>query len=61
MDNQLNYRQARQIRNRSISDLIADELIRGKGIGGAIGGAVSLRTKARMKGIREKFDLLKVI
>lgn len=61
MDNQLNYRQARQIRNRSISDLIADELIRGKGIGGAIGGAVSLRTKARMKGIKEKFDLLNMV
>ena len=28
MDNQLSYRQARSIRNRSVSDLIADELIR---------------------------------
>jgi len=61
MDNQLNYRQARQIRNRSVSDLIADEMIRGKGLGGAIGGAISLRTKARMKGIREKFDLLNMV
>jgi hypothetical protein len=61
MDNQLNYRQARQIRNRSVSDLIADELIRGKGVGGAIGGAISLRTKARMKGIKEKFDLLNMV
>jgi hypothetical protein len=61
MDNQLNYRQARQIRNRSVSDLIADELIRGKGIGGAIGGALGLKSKARMKGIREKFDLLNVV
>ena len=61
MDNQLNYRQARTIRNRSISDLIADEMIRGKGIGGAIGGAIGLRTKARMKGIREKFDFLNII
>lgn len=61
MDNQLNYRQARQIRNRSVSDLIADEMIRGKGLGGAIGGAISLRTKARMKGIREKFDILNMV
>ena len=61
MDNQLSYRQARTIRNRSVSDLIADEMIRGKGLGGAIGGAISLRTKARMKGIREKFDILNMV
>jgi len=61
MDNQLNYQQARQIRNRSIKDLIADELIRGKGLGGAIGGAVGLRTQARIKGIKEKFDPLNIV
>jgi hypothetical protein len=61
MDNQLNYQQARQIRNRSIKDLIADELIRGKGLGGAIGGAVNLRTQARIKGIKEKFDPLNIV
>ena len=61
MDNQLSYRQARSIRNRSVSDLIADELIRGKGIGGAIGGAIGLKSKARMKGIREKFDILNMV
>lgn len=57
----LNYQQASNIRNRSLKDLIADELIRGKGIGGAIGGAIGLRTQARIKGIKEKFDPLNIV
>ena len=61
MDNQLNYQQAKSVRNRSIKDLIADELIRGKGLGGAIGGAIGLKSQARMKGIKEKFDPLNIV
>jgi hypothetical protein len=61
MDNKLNYQQARQVRERSIKDLIADELIRGKGVGGAIKGAIGLRTEARIKGIKEKFDPLNIV
>lgn len=57
----LNYQQAKGVRNTSLKDLIADELIRGKGIGGAIGGAISLRTQARVKGIKEKFDPLNIV
>lgn len=57
----LNYQQASNIRNRSLKDLIADELIRGKGIGGALGGAIGLRTQARIKGIKEKFDPLNIV
>ena len=61
MDNKLNYQQAKQVRERSIKDLIADELIRGKGVGGAIKGAIGLRTEARIKGIKEKFDPLNIV
>lgn len=61
MDTKLNYQQAKQVRERSIKDLIADELIRGKGLGGAISGAVGLRTQARIKGIKEKFDPLNIV
>ena len=61
MDNTLNYQQARRIRERSIKDVIADELIRGKGVGSALTGAIGLKTQARMKGIKEKFDPLNIV
>ena len=61
MDTKLNYQQAKQVRERSIKDLIADELIRGKGVGGAIKGAFGLRTQAKIKGIKEKFDPLNIV
>jgi hypothetical protein len=52
---------SRNIRNRSLSDLIPDELIRGKGIGGAIHSTFGLKSKARIKGIKEKFDILNIV
>jgi hypothetical protein len=61
MDNKLNYQQARSVRSQSLKDVIADELIRGKGLGSSITGAISLKTQARMKGIKEKFDPLNII
>ena len=60
MANNLNYQQARVIRGQSLKDVIADELIRGKGIGSAFSGAIGLKTQARIKGFKEKFDPLNV-
>jgi hypothetical protein len=61
MDNKLNYQQARTVRKQSLKDVIADELIRGKGLGSAITGAIGLKTQARMKGFKEKFDPLNIV
>jgi hypothetical protein len=61
MDNKLNYQQARTVRKQSLKDVIADELIRGKGFGSAITGAIGLKTQARMKGFKEKFDPLNIV
>ena len=61
MDNKLNYQQARTVRKQSLRDVIADELIRGKGFGSAVTGAIGLKTQARIKGIKEKFDPLNIV
>jgi len=57
----LNYQQARTVRKQSLKDVIADELIRGKGVGSAITGAIGLKTQAKIKGIKEKFDPLNIV
>ena len=57
---ELNYQQARTVRGQSLKDVISDELIRGKGVGSAITGAIGLKTQARIKGIKEKFDPLNI-
>lgn len=59
--NELNYQQARIVRKQSLRDVIADELIRGKGLGSAITGAIGLKTQARVKGIKAKFDPLNLV
>ena len=61
MDNKLNYQQAKAVRGQSLKDVIADELVRGKGFGSAITGAIGLKTQARIKGIKEKFDPLNIV
>jgi hypothetical protein len=61
MDNKLNYQQAKIVRKQSLRDVIADELIRGKGVGSAISGAIGLKTQANIKGIKEKFDPLNIV
>jgi len=59
--NELNYQQARIVRKQSLKDVIADELIRGKGLGSAITGAIGLKTQALVKGIKAKFDPLNLV
>lgn len=61
-DNKLNYQQARRIRKSKFSDMVLDQLAQpDTGIFGAIGKTISLRSQARMKGYKEKFDPLNIV
>ena len=54
------YAQARYIRNKSLSSLIAGKISEGGGIGSSIAESISEKTKARMMGLKEKFDPLNI-
>lgn len=61
-DNKLNYQQARNVRKSKFSDMVLDQLAQqDTGVFGAIGKTISLRSQARLKGIKEKFDPLNII
>jgi hypothetical protein len=61
-DNKLNYQQARQVRKSKFSDMFLDQLAqKDTGVLGAVGKTISLRSQARMKGIKEKFDPLNIV
>jgi hypothetical protein len=60
MDNNLSYQKARSIRKQSLSSLLSDEIIQGSGVFSGIKKAISLKTQAKMKGIKEKFDPLNI-
>lgn len=60
-DNKLNYQQARKVRKSSISDLLLDQLAQQESVSKAIGKTISLKSQARIKGIKEKFDPLNII
>ena len=58
-DNKLNYQQAKRVRGTSFKDLFVDQLA-SKGVAGAIGKTISMKTQAKVKGIKEKFDPLAI-
>lgn len=61
-DNKLNYQQARRIRKSKFSDMVLDQLAQqDTGVFGAISKTISLRSQAKIKGIKEKFDPLNII
>jgi hypothetical protein len=60
MDNKLNYQQARRIRGQSLSDLFAEQLISGSDFIPGFKKSIGLKTQARVKGIKEKFDPLNI-
>ena len=61
MANNLSYQQARKIRKTSFTDLFVDQLAqKDTGVFGAIGKTLSLRTSAKIKGYKEKFDPLNI-
>lgn len=60
--NKLNYQQARRIRKSKFSDMVLDQLAqKDTGILGAVGKTISLRSQAKIKGYKEKFDPLNII
>lgn len=61
-DNKLNYQQARKVRKAKFSDILLDQLAqKDKGVFSAIGKTISMKTEARVKGIKEKFDPLNIV
>lgn len=60
MATDLSYQKASRIRGTSFGDLLSDQLMDAPTIRGAIGKTISLKTKARIKGIKEKFDPLNI-
>ena len=57
----MDYQKAKDIRGKSLSSLITDNIVSGGGIGSSISQALSDRSKARMTGIKEKFDPLNIV
>jgi hypothetical protein len=61
-DNKLNYQQARKVRKSKFSDILLDQLAqKDTGVLGAIGKTISMKSQARIKGIKEKFDPLNIV
>jgi hypothetical protein len=56
----MDYRVASNIRGKSLSSLITDKITSGKGVGSALGGAISDKLKARATGVKEKFDPMNI-
>ena len=56
----MDYRVASNIRGKSLSSLMTDNLTSGKGIGSSLSGAISSKFKARATGIKEKFDPMNI-
>jgi len=55
----MDYRSAARFRATRLSDLIAEEMLAsGKGLLGATGKAISAKAKAKLTGIKQKFDPL---
>lgn len=57
----MDYQKAKDIRGKSLSSLITDNIVSGGGIGSSISQALSDRSKARMTGIKETFDPLNIV
>jgi hypothetical protein len=56
----MDYQQAQKIRGKSFASIMTEKLAEGGGIGGSLRATVSERSQARMKGIKEKFDILNI-
>ena len=56
----MDYQQAEKIRSKSFASIMTEKLAEGGGIGGSLRATVSERSQARMKGIKEKFDILNI-
>jgi hypothetical protein len=61
MVNKLNYQQARRVRGSKFSNLFLDQLAQQDSVTSAIGKTISLKTQAKIKGIKESFDPLNMV
>jgi len=50
------YKKAKETRSKSIGDLIAENVVGGKGVGSSIGGAILDKTKANAIGLKESLS-----
>jgi len=56
----MEYSTAKSIRGRSLSSMVTQGIRSGRGVGSSIRGAISQKMRARMTGIKEKFDPMNV-
>lgn len=56
----MDYQQASDVRKKGLISSITDKLVSGQGIRSSVGGALSERTQATVKGFKEKFDILNI-
>ena len=56
----MEYGTAKSIRGRSLSSMVTQGIRSGRGVGSSIRGAISQKMRARMTGIKEKFDPMNV-
>jgi len=56
----MDYQQAEKLRGKSFASIMTEKLAEGGSIGGSLRATVSERSQARMKGIKEKFDILNI-
>lgn len=56
----MDYRVASDIRGKSLSSMMTDNITSGKGIGSSLSGAISSKFKASATGIKEKFDPMNI-
>lgn len=59
-EKKMSYKQASQIRKKSLKDLITEKLIEDKGILTSIKSGISEKMQARSTGLKEKFDPLNI-
>jgi len=57
----MDYQKAKDIRGKSLSSLITDNIVAGGSVSSSIRQALSDRSKARSTGIKEKFDPLNIV
>jgi hypothetical protein len=56
----MDYQKAKDTRAKSFGDLMSDKLVSGQGIGQSLSATISQKTKASMKGLKEKIDPLNI-
>jgi hypothetical protein len=56
----MDYSKAKKIRSQSLKDLIIDRTLNGEGFGKSISSSIKDKTKAKLTGLKEKFDPMNI-